>query len=544
MMKAVPSSLDRGYRMTAKYSFDTQPITSPHDPGANARVREVVSTAVGLMREIYESGRVHRWFFRGISVRVLARGGERNPGNTTISQGEKSETLRLVHNLRSRHPNIESVTWQPRTTKRQVSAFDTYFSLYGPTALLDTIAGVNVSCTVDSYMQSNPFTASEMYTTMLEWTQQIHRLQSTDIGLAIVGRDASVPVKLLGAIIKNVRVRTTCPLVLKDIKASLELGRAKSANVPWKTPECTENSEHYARYQAEVTPSRQEALKTIETWLCKESILLLGAGRNGIGLETCLSIRGMRNLTGIIYESCNAPSMLLDIESLCKGSRFHVASFRCFDSFRGSPYVSSLVLLLPNLKILILPSGIPGSGKTSLGTQIANISRIPFEHIERDAYAAAAKAPDGLRIGRNKARTTAAGSIREKLQSLKSSEGPCAVYMDTCNLNPTTRQAYIDLFEPDITYVVHLYHYPLEAELKVALARVLGRKEHPLPLRENVTRATKFLTSCQAEINLHRHPLLARSGSRVRSQVDLMYDFLNESNISLAERVARDIGYL
>jgi len=316
-------------------------------------------------------------------------------------------------------------------------------------------------------------------------------------------------------------------------------------------------------YQAK---NREDAVKTLTEKLAIEDkagrgksydVLFVGSGRNGLGAEKTKRIRSCEHrIFAIIYESCSPKSLRRDIDRLtgqddddgdddehedehegcCGSSGYYVARMKCLDAFPNTEYALTLVMLLRKEKILMVPRGIPGSGKTNLGKLLsrttAYMKNIQFVHIERDRVLNECR--QGGLVGRNRARKEAAAYLRTRLSgegrtktaaaetpsstssSLMTSGKNLIYYLDTCNLKTGSIAAYVRIVKPDILIVLEFFDESRQAAIQTCCERVTRRLEHPVfPYKNDHARARRFLEACYSTLEAERienlHPSIKAS---------------------------------
>jgi hypothetical protein len=121
--------------------------------------------------------------------------------------------------------------------------------------------------------------------------------------------------------------------------------------------------------------------------------VLVTAGRHGLHESTALALnrqaRDHQLVRNVVYVSCNVVSMAKDVATLREA--FVVRDFESYDFFPGSDYTMTMLHLVPRRwrlsphaegvprplqrshRVLVLPVGLPGSGKSSVGTYLAQV---------------------------------------------------------------------------------------------------------------------------------------------------------------------------
>jgi hypothetical protein len=121
--------------------------------------------------------------------------------------------------------------------------------------------------------------------------------------------------------------------------------------------------------------------------------VLVTAGRHGLHESTALALnrqaRDHQLVRNVVYVSCNVVSMAKDVATLREA--FMVRDFESYDFFPGSDYTMTMLHLVPRRwrlsphtegiprplqrthRVLVLPVGLPGSGKSSVGTYLAQV---------------------------------------------------------------------------------------------------------------------------------------------------------------------------
>mmetsp|Transcript_9218 Transcript_9218/g.22642 ORF Transcript_9218/g.22642 Transcript_9218/m.22642 type:complete len:630 (+) Transcript_9218:199-2088(+) len=489
----------QGYRMTGKYTINPKvSTTSPQqDQGAHPLIQDVLST----IRDIVTWERhVPPQFWREVTIRVTCRGSvlvnlQVCPRKDLPVSLCEAVFKRFTDRLCSRHQTAAAVTVScgPNATHAR------RYCLHGQERVVEDISGVRFLCSASSFVQGNRFVADTMYRTMFQWTKSLIS-RGNRTYLHIVGRDCIVPSLHLRSSFKTVYVYAPCNATRMDLLATLAEQKEAVADsiILEEARNRSSAAERFARIAGNHSCGNYD------------DFLIVGSGRNGLGNDVLTRLINCRSLQGIIYQACCGEDILKrELESLASSGIFRISKARIFDAFPDSKHSLTLIHLERSLKVLLLPIGVPGIGKTELGKRLHRLSRIPFFHLERDhifhlarSGISSERSSDGYirstgKFGNNKARKVLRERMRWELNRISENVGAAFAYVDTCNLKKGGREAYIQLMRPDITVFINLLPSSLNKEnlLQDAVERASNRCWHPI-FPKNRTRGYQLIKNC------------------------------------------------
>jgi hypothetical protein len=173
----------------------------------------------------------------------------------------------------------------------------------------------------------------------------------------VAGRDCNSVVSTFAEFYDEISAASSCPLVVRDA----ELNRIRCRYV--RKNELGKIIREY------FVPTVEDSTRRI----CDHHVLIT-AGRHGLHPSTSkelVALAAEKHLHEVLYVSCNVVSMIRDLYILHQ--QFVIQDAATFDFFPGTKYTMTMLHLhRPRSgsiirRLLVLPSGAPGAGKTSCG---------------------------------------------------------------------------------------------------------------------------------------------------------------------------------
>jgi len=135
--------------------------------------------AVEILREVREwcretrlpaySTRTHQGFWRFLVIREGKRTGQTLVNLMTSSQGDQGDVVeRLADQLCTRFPHITTFIHSVTDRKAQVAAADFSRPLIGPGFIEDRLGSLNFRISPESFFQTNPLAAEQLYSAILK----------------------------------------------------------------------------------------------------------------------------------------------------------------------------------------------------------------------------------------------------------------------------------------------------------------------------------------------------------------------------------------
>lgn len=199
----------------------------------------------------------------------------------------------------------------------------------------------------------------------------------------ICGRDVNSVVRTFEEYYDATTVVTTCPCVYADTKRNnmahcIRCTKDKIAN-PLRA---------FATGKEGASDGERPTRCVRSSGSPVESHCLITAGRHGLHPSTTTALMELgaaARLSDLIYVSCNVESLTRDVHVLKE--TWYVAHARTFDFFPGTDYVMTVLHLRPLAScdvcgrggdLLVLPVGLPGTGKSTCGQALENFFARPF----------------------------------------------------------------------------------------------------------------------------------------------------------------------
>lgn len=181
----------------------------------------------------------------------------------------------------------------------------------------------------------------------------------------ICGRDVNSVVRTFEDFYRATTVATSCPCVFAD---------ANTNGIAQCQLRAKDQLAELLHGFANAAPSAARDVAP------EEAHVLITAGRHGLHPHTTVALAQLAQLaaaarvTDLIYVSCNVESLTRDVHVL-KEAMF-IAHARTFDFFPGTDYVMTVLHLrplcaVPRCGLLVLPVGVPGTGKSTSGRALA-----------------------------------------------------------------------------------------------------------------------------------------------------------------------------
>lgn len=324
----------------------------------------------------------------------------------------------------------------------------------------------------------------------------------------ICGRDVNSVVRTFEAFYRDVAVVTTCPSVFADTKSN-----AIEGSVLCQKDAIAFELDRFASMAAQAPLSPAEESGAAHA-VNSDAHVLITAGRHGLHPSTTLKLNEMahgQHINDLIYVSCNVASMSRDVFAFKEA--FFISNTRTFDFFPGTDYVMTVLHLQPLRcspygRLLILPVGPPGVGKSSCGQRLATFfkscaeelksgdsserysaspnfpdakksrqeqkmrihaqknvpcyiprsfmalpTQISFHHVERDRIFSNYRKTLGLKAARVATHRSLLESLHSStVESPTSAQAPrCVVYLDSTNGSAEARQLYMEEFSGDFS---------------------------------------------------------------------------------------------
>ncbi len=174
------------------------------------------------------------------------------------------------------------LTNQPKPTK-----FDQYYHFYGNKKLLEVMDGNTIELSPNSFCRVNYHISKFLYHRVFLMIKQITNNFTSEQNLICFGRDINFPIEYYHSYFKEIFGITHCPLVYQDCKAKSNLILTLAAK------------NEYPRRFDEYFKSKPN----------NSFMILVTAGRNGLGFDLWKFITEHPQVTDIVYIACGRQSL-------------------------------------------------------------------------------------------------------------------------------------------------------------------------------------------------------------------------------------------
>lgn len=361
---------------------------------------------------------------------------------------EEDDLWDTVKHLFSSHmvrcfPNITCICYNETFDKSRPTKDSPIKSLFGDAMYLleKTPTGLEYQISPDSFCEINHEVEDLQYKQTVSWIEQYQ-------GAILVcsGRDINSYGLGFGSIcnregkkiFSEVIAIQHCPLVGKDAKANFKRHEHKVKGTVLQS-----NKDDMASSIA------QELEEALERQNRPDVVVVTTGGRKGLSPSYLKFLKAHKSVKCIIYNSCSTKSLEVDIEAfMTEENGFHIDDFRSYDFFAGTKYSASVLRLLRRPKVLVLPIGPAGCGKSTLSKTL--IERSPPKTCRwwhRD-YEFAFLRNEGISLTKSKSQ------LHHKMLSFLTSDCRSVRILDSTNGNEDARKLYISQTDPGLTIFI------------------------------------------------------------------------------------------
>ena len=215
--------------------------------------------------------------------------------------------------------NIVSGYYQVKLpTGAKPSKFDEYYHFYGDTKIIEMMDGHEIELSPNSFCRVNYHISKFLYHRVFLMIKKITHEFSSNKNLICFGRDINFPIEYYSQYFQEIFGITHCPLVYKDCKPKSNLILTLAAK-----HEYPKRFDKYFKSNPE-----------------KEYIILVTAGRNGLGTELWEFITNHSQVSDIVYIACGRKSLGRNVEENTKMEIKHVI---VMDEFPNTESSNSIV---------------------------------------------------------------------------------------------------------------------------------------------------------------------------------------------------------
>ncbi|KEA61774.1 23S rRNA (Uracil-5-) -methyltransferase rumB [Marinobacterium lacunae] len=209
---------------------------------------------------------------------------------------------RMVPELRERFPDIQVISVNIQPVHMAVLEGDQEIYLTDKQHIVEVFNGIPLAIRPKSFFQTNPKLAARLYQTAANWVASTSAQRIWDLfcgvggfGLHCLGKN----VELMGIEIEPEAIR------------------------------CAQASAKQLGYEGNVLFSAFDATALQATSGQFPDLIIMNPPRRGVGQELCALINDSR-VENLIYSSCNAQTLIRDLESLSHYKAFRVQGFDLF----------------------------------------------------------------------------------------------------------------------------------------------------------------------------------------------------------------------
>ena len=244
-------------------------------------------------------------------------------------------------------------------------------------------------------------------------------------------------------IFKQVVAVQHCPLVHADALANFE---RNSHHLQVTLLHCTKST---------MAPSVAKAVRNaLDSHDSTKVMVVTTGGRKGLDPSYLQYLCDNTQIECIIYNSCSTKSLIKDMHPLIASGKYVIKDFKSFDFFPDCSHIyqASLTLLIrrpPKQKVLILPIGPAGVGKTTLARSLAHhLKSYEFGWWQRDqVFATLRRQGTGL----NKTKSLVHHHLLDFLQQ----DSP-VLFIDSTNGSTEARQLYVEKSNANCVVMVEM----------------------------------------------------------------------------------------